>query len=116
VVQLLGAIRGERERRAIYLGPCAGRRRQELLGLQGRHFMRDGFGSVSADIAKGKRERWVPIIAELAREVADLRRTLATDDFALPAQRWRDPGVNRREGRHAEASDVAEGAAGVGWS
>jgi site-specific recombinase XerD len=95
VVRLLGAVRGERERRAIYLGLCAGLRRQELLGLQGRHFMRDGFVWVSADIAKGQRERWVPVVAELAPVVADIRRTLELDDYVLPAQRWRDPGVNR---------------------
>jgi site-specific recombinase XerD len=97
VVRLLGAVRTTRERRAIYLGVCAGLRSAELRGLQGRHFQRLDFIWVSADIAKGKRERWVPISGELAPVVREIRRTLDNDDYVLPAQRWRDPGVNRNK-------------------
>ena len=54
---MLDAARGIRERRAISLGLCAGLRNAELRGLQGRHFERPGLIWVSADIAKGRRER-----------------------------------------------------------
>jgi integrase len=50
---VLAAARGTRERRAIYLGLCAGLRNAELRGLQGRHFARPGLIWVSVDIAKG---------------------------------------------------------------
>jgi integrase len=40
---VLAAVRGERERRLIYLGVCAGLRRGELIGMQGRHFRRPGW-------------------------------------------------------------------------
>lgn len=94
-VALLGATRGRRERRAIWLGICAGLRNAELRGLQGRHFQRPGFIEVTADIAKGKRQRWVPVIAQLDQVVDDIRRSVKTHHFVLPAQRWRNPGVNR---------------------
>jgi site-specific recombinase XerD len=95
-IRLMGAVRDERERRAIYLGLCAGLRSGELRGLQGQHFARPGVIWVSADIAKGQRERIVPVADELAPIVADLRRVLAPDDYALPSQRSRNPGVNTR--------------------
>ena len=95
VHRLLGAVRDERERRAIYLGICVGLRSAELRGLQGRHFERPDFVWVSSDIAKGSRERWVPVPPVLAPLIADLRRTVGPDDFVLASQRWRDPGVNR---------------------
>ncbi len=94
-VALLGATRDRRERRAIWLGICAGLRNAELRGLQGRHFQRPGFVWVSADIAKGKRERWVPVVAQLDQVVEDIRLNVQAHHFVLPAQRWRDPGVNR---------------------
>src|SRR3954451_12774518 len=59
---MLLATETRRERWAIYLGICCGLRNAELRGLQGRHFERSGYVWVSADIAKGKRERWVPVI------------------------------------------------------
>jgi site-specific recombinase XerD len=96
-VGLLGAVMNARERRAIYLGLCAGLRSRELRGLQGRHFRRPGYVWVSADIAKGGRERWVPVADELVHIVADIRRQLADDDYVLPSQRWRDPGINRQK-------------------
>lgn len=97
MVRLLDVVRTTRERRAIYLGVCAGLRSAELRGLKGRHFERMDFVWVSADIAKGKRERWVPISAELSPVVREIRLTLESDDYVLPAQRWRDPGVNREK-------------------
>jgi integrase len=93
-VRMLGAASGTRERRAISLGICAGLRRAELLGLQGRHFERPGWVWISADIAKGARERWVPVTPELLPVAEEIRADLERDDYALPAQRFRDPGRN----------------------
>jgi site-specific recombinase XerD len=94
---MLGAAQTIRERRAIYLGICAGLRRGELLGLQGRHFSRDSYVWVSADIGKGKRERYVPIIRDLEPVVAEIRAHVALDEYVLCAQRWRDPGQNKAQ-------------------
>lgn len=85
------AVEDTREKRAIYLGLCAGLRSGELRGLQGRHFQRPGWLWVSADIAKGNRERWVPVTEELRPVVDEIRERLEADDYVLPAQRWRAP-------------------------
>lgn len=92
---MLRAASSMRERRAIYLGICAGLRNAELRGLRGEHFQRPGFVWVSADIAKGHRERWVPVIADLAPVVAEIREHVAPESYILPAQRWRDPPHNK---------------------
>lgn len=93
--RMLHSARGIRERRAIFLGICAGLRNGELRGLQGRHFDRVGAIWVSADIAKGKRERWVPVSDELGPIAEDIRRYVAPDEYVLAAQRVRDVGINR---------------------
>lgn len=72
------------ERRVIYLGICGGLRSAELRGLQGLHFERDGWIWLSADIAKGRRERWVPVIADLEPVVDEIRQTVAPAHFVLP--------------------------------
>jgi integrase/recombinase XerD len=97
VALMLDACVGRRERRAIYIGIFAGLRNQELRGLQGRHFSRRGFVWVSPDIAKGGRERWVPVLPPLEPIIAEIREHLQHDDYVLSAQRWRDPGVNREQ-------------------
>jgi integrase/recombinase XerD len=109
VVALLQGARGTRERRAMFLGLCAGLRNSELRGLQGRHFARDGFVWVSADIAKGGRERMVPVIADLVPVVEEVRSNVAVDEYVLPAQRFRDPPANteRRELRFQPSSPQA---------
>ncbi len=94
VLRLVAAARGTRERRAICLGVYAGLRSAELRGLRGEHFERPGFIWIDHTIAKGGRERFVPIPPELVAVVADIRRTVARDHFVLPAQRWRNPGQN----------------------
>lgn len=94
VVAFINATRGEREERAVYLGCCAGLRNAEIRGLQGRHFTRDGYVWVSRDIAKGGRERFVPVIPDLERIVAGIRADIAVDEYILPAQRWRNPPRN----------------------
>lgn len=83
-----------RERRAIYLGICCGLRNAELRGLQGRHFARAGWIWVSSDIAKGARERYVPVLHDLVPIVREIRGNVQPDEYVLPAQRWRDPGLN----------------------
>src|SRR4051812_18641426 len=70
-VAMLLATETRRERWAVYLGICSGLRNAELRGLTGQHFDRPGFIRVTADIAKGGRERWVPVIADLAPVVAE---------------------------------------------
>ena len=93
---ILAAAEGRRERRAIYLGLCAGLRNSELRGLRGGHFAREGLILVSADIAKGGRERLVPVIADLEAVVAEIRMNVAVEEYVLPAQRFRDPPANTK--------------------
>ena len=90
---MLRACQTERERWAIHLALLTGARRAELLGFQGRHFRRPDLVHFSADIAKGNRERWVPVLSELAPIVREIQR-LEDDDYVLCAQRSRDPGRN----------------------
>ena len=96
-VSMLLATETRRERWAIYIGICAGPRRAELLGLQGRHFEGSGLVWVSADIAKGGKEHWVPVIQELSQVVAEIRNPVAREEYVLPAQRFRDPPFNRKK-------------------
>jgi integrase len=105
-VAFLQAARGTRERRVVYLGTLAGARRQELLDLKGQNFARDGWIRI---VGKGARERWVPVLPELAPVVAEIRSDVAHDEFVLPAQRFRDPGVNRqrRDYRRRRSSEQA---------
>jgi site-specific recombinase XerD len=85
-IRMLEAASGRRERRAIFLGICAGLRNQEIRGMQGRHFTRPGFVWVSPDVAKGGRERWVPVIPDLEAVVADIQEQCELDDYVIPAQ------------------------------
>jgi integrase len=94
VVLALQAAQWVRERRAIFLGLCAGLRNAELRGLQGRHFARDGVVWVSSDIAKGRRERFVPVTHDLVPVVDEIRANVAVDEYVLPAQRSWDVGFN----------------------
>jgi integrase/recombinase XerD len=94
VAALLAAVGNERERRVIYLGVYAGLRNGELRGLRGRHFARQDFIWVSADIGKGGKERWIPVSEELAPVVDRIRSDVGADEYVLPAQRWRNPPVN----------------------
>jgi site-specific recombinase XerD len=94
VLALLTAARGTRERRVIFLGLCAGLRNAELRGLQGRHFARPDLIWVSAEIAKGGRERWLPVIADLVPIVEEIRANVDLDSYVVPAQRSRNPPFN----------------------
>jgi integrase len=94
VVRLMDATRGthasrRRERWVIHLGVLAGLRREEIRLLQGRHFARDGWVWVSKDIAKRGKERWVPVLPELAPIVDEIRATVGEQDFVVPSRRAR---------------------------
>jgi integrase len=103
VHKLLAAARGVRERRAIYLGVYAGLRRGELLGLQGRHFQRERSIWVSEDIAKNRKERWMPVPEPLYPVTEEIRATLGIDDYVFPAQRG---GIPVSAGRRSTSSST----------
>jgi integrase len=89
--ELLDAARGTLERRAIFIGICAGPRSYELRHLQAHHFRRDGFLWISPDIGKGGRERWIPIIAELSPIVDEIRATTGPGEYVLHGQTRANP-------------------------
>jgi len=84
---LFNACEDGREARAIRIGCCAGLRNAELCGLQLRHFKRPGAIWVSADIAKGARQRWIPVLAELELQVEALEALVEEWNAELPALR-----------------------------
>ncbi len=86
---VLAAARTRSERRIVYLAACAGLRCSELRLLRGVHFARDGWILISAEMAKGGRERWVPVMVDLEPIVSEIRATTDLDHFVLPATRWR---------------------------
>jgi integrase/recombinase XerD len=106
VVRLLHAHDTHRERRAIHLGVLAGARRQELQGFQRRHFMTPGWVWISPDIAKGGRERWVPVLEELEPVVAEIVADVELGEFVIPALRRGNPkvAVQERELREKQIS------------
>jgi len=84
----LTAATGRTERRIAFLGACAGLRCSELRLLQGLHFAREGWILVSAEMAKGRRERWVPVMVDVEPIVREIRETTEADHYVLPATRW----------------------------
>jgi integrase/recombinase XerC len=86
--RVLAAARAGMERRIAQLGVCAGLRRNEMRLLQGRHFAREGWVWISPELAKGGRERWMPVISDLEPVVDDIRKTAGRDDYVLPATVW----------------------------
>src|SRR5688572_26519040 len=88
VRRFLAAARAGSERRIAYLGVCAGLRRNELRLLQGRHFARDGWIWIPPELAKGGRERWVPVIRDLDPIVRDIRATTDAEHYVLPGTVW----------------------------
>jgi integrase/recombinase XerD len=89
---ILAAATGRTERRTAYLAACAGLRCSELRLLQGLHFARAGWILVSAEMAKGGRERWLPVMVDLEPVVGEIRATTEDDDYVLPATRWVESG------------------------
>jgi integrase/recombinase XerD len=87
-IRVLDASRRDRrDRWMAHLGILAGLRSQEIRLLQGRHLQRDGWVWVTADIAKGGVERFVPVIGELEPIVAEIRQLVAPDGYVLPGRR-----------------------------
>jgi len=86
--RFLAAARAGSERRIAYLGVCAGLRRNEMRLLRGRHFAREGWIWIPPELAKGGRERWVPVIGDLEPVVHDIRETAGPEDHVLPATVW----------------------------
>jgi integrase len=101
---MLRAAEGQQERRAVYLGICSGLRSQELRGLRRPHFERPGFVWVSGDIAKGSKERYVPVIADLQPVIAEMLAELGPDDYALQASSG-----NRRSGSRVLGPELYPG-------
>ena len=85
---LLAAATGRTERRIAYLAACAGLRCSELRLLRGLHFARAGWILISAEMAKGGRERWVPVMVDLEPVVREIRETTEPDQYVLPATAW----------------------------
>ncbi len=84
------------ERRVIYIGLCAGLRNREMRGLKGEHFARLGYVWVSPNIAKGARERWVPVIPELEDVIGEIVTTLQPGEYVLAARRVANPPANTK--------------------
>ncbi len=85
VVALLGAAdrAGGAKRRLIYFGLLTGGRVHELAALQGRHLQRPGWVWFSKDIAKGGRERWVPVLDQLAPIIDEVMSDATPDTFVI---------------------------------
>jgi integrase len=83
VEAMIAVCETQRELWVILLGVCTGARASELAGFQGRHFAREGFVWFSADIAKGGRERWVPVLPQLASVVEEIRGTIRPDHYVV---------------------------------
>ena len=97
VALVLETSRGDiREYRAAHLMACAGGRANEVRLMQGRHLARPGLIWLSADIAKGGKEAWLPVVPELEPVIAEIREHVADDEFVIPARRVIDPPANTR--------------------
>lgn len=77
----------QRWRWLVHLGLLSGARRAELAGLQGKHLRREGWVWISADIAKGGKERWVPVLPELAPIVEEILALVGPDQYVLGRRR-----------------------------
>jgi integrase/recombinase XerC len=84
-----------REQRIIYIGLLTGARVGELAAMQVRHLERDGWVWFSQDIAKGKRERWVPVLPELAPVIAEIVESVSPLSYVIPTRdqtrKWQEP-------------------------
>jgi site-specific recombinase XerD len=85
-----------RDRWVAHLGCCAGLRSQEIRGLQGRHFARPGWIWVSADIGKGQKQRWIPVLSDLEPVVEEILTLVGIEEFVIPGRRIVDPPWNTK--------------------
>jgi site-specific recombinase XerD len=87
-VAIMQAAQTARERRIVYLGLLVGARNQELRGLQLRHFTKQaGAVWISRDIAKGGRERYLPVLPELEPVVVEILANVGPLDYVIAARR-----------------------------
>lgn len=100
-----------RERAVIQLGLLAGLRVKELQGMQLKHFMRPGWIHISTDIAKGGRERWVPVLGELEPLVAEIIEKTRPKDWVVCSRRC----VNVAQSKWADDSTRQASPRGV-WA
>ena len=85
---IMQAARTARERRIVYLGLLVGARNQELRGLQLHHFTKQaGAVWISPDIGKGGRERYLPVLPELAPVVVEILANVGPRDYVIAARR-----------------------------
>lgn len=102
MLAMLDACHTTFERRAIHLALLAGLRSAELRGLRGDHFERAGFIHITAEIAKGGRERWVPVHRDLAPVVEEIRSNVARSHHVLPGGSAGGYGSNTFHREHPE--------------
>jgi site-specific recombinase XerD len=89
VVALLNAALTTRERRVIHIGVLVGARNEELRGLQRRHFAQQaGAVWISKDIAKGGRERYIPVLPELEPIVAEILASVGPTSWDRETEKW----------------------------
>lgn len=93
---MLDAAQSFQERAVVHVGLCAGLRNAEIRGLTAAHLLRPGYVHVSADIAKGARERWVPVIPDLAPFVHEALERLAPSEHLVATRRPANPPANTR--------------------
>lgn len=93
-VAMLAAPQTVRERRIIHTGLLVGVRNQEHRGLRGEHYARDGWVWISPDIAKGGRERWVPVLPEYRDTADEIRANVAWDEYVTPSRQVMNPPDN----------------------
>ncbi len=95
-VAMLDAAEGRREVWAVSLLMCAGLRLAELASPARRAFRTIPAGSgYQPPSAKGIVNARSRRCGSSCPVVDEIRRTVASDQYVLPAQRWRDPGRNR---------------------
>ncbi len=75
-----------RDRRLVHIGLLTGARVGELAALQIRHLERPGWVWFSEDIAKGKVERWVPVLPELEPVIAAALEQAPAPPFVVPTR------------------------------
>lgn len=102
VREFLHAADTTREQRVAYLGVCAGLRLQELRGLRGSMFGREDWIHVTKEIAKGGRERWVPVIPDLADVVEEIRRNVDPDHHVISSVKSCRMGTQRHTSERPE--------------
>ncbi len=88
-VALMNAAATTRERRIIFIGLLAGPRNEEMRGLRLRHFTQQaGAVWISPDIAKGGRERYVPVLPELQPVVVEILANVGPTAWDRDEQCW----------------------------